>query len=348
MNKQIMTAVLASIGASLSIAAQAQSEPAQTSPKVELYGIVNVTLESVRADGGAGVPSRNRVSNQASRLGVRGTEDLGGGLSAFFQLETGFVPDAASGTFANRNSGVGLQGGWGTVLLGRWDTPYKVAANRVDPFNDVTMAGFTTTMHDNGNFNRREANVVQYWSPKLGDFTIRAHYAANEGRTAAVNPSSNGISIYYDAKSIYLAASHEEHKDQNGSTAAAAGRTEKGKQLIGRFRHAGWELGVMLEKVTRTNQPDKKATLVALTYETGPHEIKGYVGRSDVSDGDTQDAKIAALGYQYAFSKRTNLYLVWVNIKNESGAQHNFGQNDLTIANGQDPRGFGIGIRHSF
>lgn len=347
MKKRSM-AMLSCLGACASLAAQAQSTAVETPPKVELYGIVNVTLESVRADGGAGVPSRNRVSNQASRLGVRGTEDLGGGLSAFFQLETGFTPDAASGTFANRNSGVGLQSRLGTVLLGRWDTPYKIAANRVDPFNDVTLAGFTSTMHDDGNFNRREANVIQYWSPKMGDFQVRAHYSANEGRTATANPSSNGVSVYYDAKAIYLAASHEEHKDQNGSTAAAAGRTEKGKQLIGRFRIEGWELGIMLEKITRTNQPDKKASLVALTYETGPHEIKGYVGKSDVSGGDTQDAKITALGYQYSLSKRSNVYLVYANIKNESGAANNFGQNDLNIANGQDPRGFGIGIRHSF
>jgi predicted porin len=348
MNKRSLASVLACFAAGASIAAQAQSPAAQTPPKVELYGIINATLESVRADGGAGVPSRNRVSNQASRLGVRGSEDLGGGLSAFFQLETGFAPDAASGTFANRNSGVGLQGSWGTLLIGRWDTPYKVAANRVDPFNDVTLAGFTTTMHDNGNFNRREANVVQYWSPKLGDFQARVHYAANEGRSTTVNPSSNGISIYYDAKAIYLAASHEEHKDQSGSTVAAAGRAEKGRQLIGRLRHAGWELGVMLEKITRKNQPGKKAALVALTYETGPHEIKGYVGRSDVNGGETEDAKITALGYQYTFSKRSNLYLVYANIKNESGAANNFGQNDLNIVNGQDPRGFGIGMRHSF
>lgn len=316
--------------------------------KVELYGILNVTFESVKADGGTALPSRNRVSNQASRVGFRGTEDLGGGLKAFFQVESAAAPDVGNSTIGSRNSGVGLQGSWGTVLLGRWDTPYKIAANRVDPFNDVTIAGFTTTMHDNGNFNRRENNVIQYWSPKWGDVSMRAHYGANEGRTATANPNSKGVSVYYETKALYLAASMEDHKDQNGSTAAAAGRTEKGRQLIGRYRIAGWELGVMLEKITRTNQPDKKARLLALTYETGPHEIKGYVGKSDVSGGDTQDAKITALGYQYSLSKRTNVYLVYANIKNESAANNNFGQNDLNIANGQDPKGFGIGIRHSF
>ncbi len=344
MKSPALSILLSTLCASFTQLAHAQ----QPASKVEIYGILNVTFESVKADGGAGVVSRNRVSNQASRLGFRGTEDLGGGLNAFWQIESAAAPDVGNSTIGSRNSGVGLQGSWGSVLLGRWDSPYKIAANRVDPFNDVTIAGFTSIMHDDGNFNRRENNVIQYWTPRWDGFYARANYSANEARTATANPSSRGVSFYYENKAIYLAASHEEHKDQNGSTAAAAGRTEKGRQLIGRYRISGWELGVMLEKITRTNQPDKKASLFAVTYETGPHEIKGYIGKSDVSGGDTQDAKITALGYQYSFSKRSNVYLVYANIKNESAGTNNFGANDITIAAGQDPKGFGIGLRHSF
>ena len=74
------------------------------------------------------------LTEQLSLLGVRGTEDLGGGLKAFFQLETAFKPDQNDTGFAARNSGVGLQGAWGSVLLGRWHTPYKVTVDNVDPF----------------------------------------------------------------------------------------------------------------------------------------------------------------------------------------------------------------------
>jgi len=332
------------VPALLATTAQARQE----APKVELYGLINLTFESVKADGPTSVPARNRVSNQASRVGFRGTEDLGGGLKAFWQIESSASADLGNSNFASRNSGVGLQGSWGTLLLGRWDTPYKVAANRVDPFNDVTLAGFTTTMHDSGNFNRRENNVIQYWSPKWSDISFRAHYSANEGRTATANPSSNGISVYYEGKALYLAASHEQHKDQNGSTNAAPGRNEKGQQLIGRYRIDGWELGLMLEKLKRTNQPDRKAQLLAVTYETGPHEIKGYVGRARSDGTSTLDARIATMGYVYEFSKRSNVYLVYARIRNESGATNNFGLNDLTITAGQDPKGYGIGMRHSF
>ncbi len=98
----------------------------------------------VEAKGGASpVVRRERVSDQASLLGVRGTEDLGGGLSAFFQLETAFKPDQNDTTFAARNSGVGLQGAWGSVMMGRWDTPFKTTTIAIDPFGDLTLAGIT-------------------------------------------------------------------------------------------------------------------------------------------------------------------------------------------------------------
>src|SRR5260370_11262675 len=120
MNKKLIA--LAVAGACVAPAAMAQ-----TANPVTLYGRIHATFEVVEATGGAaGTPEvirRNRVNDQASLLGVRGTEDLGGGLSAFFQLETAFRPDDASSAFAQRNSAVGLQGSWGSLLLGRWDTP---------------------------------------------------------------------------------------------------------------------------------------------------------------------------------------------------------------------------------
>src|SRR5450631_3707362 len=113
MNKKLIA--LAVAGACVVPAAMAQ-----TANPVTLYGRVYVTLESVEADGPAGTASlarRNRVSDEVSYLGVRGTEDLGGGLKAFFQLETAFKADQNDSAFAARNSGVGLQGNWGSVLL---------------------------------------------------------------------------------------------------------------------------------------------------------------------------------------------------------------------------------------
>ncbi len=127
---------------------------AQTANPVTLYGRAYATFESVEAKGSVGtvgpVIRRNRVTDQSSLLGVRGTEDLGGGLKAFFQLETQWKLDQNDTTFAARNSGVGLQGAWGSVLMGRWDTPFKVTTIAVDPFGDLTIGGLTSAMNGSG------------------------------------------------------------------------------------------------------------------------------------------------------------------------------------------------------
>lgn len=99
----------------IAIAAGAALAPlaaaAQSAAPATLYGRVYITVESVEAkDGTTPVSRRTRMRDQSSLLGVRGEENLGGGLSAWYQLETGFNPDQASGTWANRNSGVGLRG----------------------------------------------------------------------------------------------------------------------------------------------------------------------------------------------------------------------------------------------
>src|SRR5260370_25519674 len=107
------------------LAARAAPAAALAKSNVQIYGTLNADFESVKATGSSGTnfPSRNRVTSNSSNLGFRGTEDLGQGLRAFFQLESAvnLHSGTQSGFWAPRNSGVGLQGGSGQVLLGQWD-----------------------------------------------------------------------------------------------------------------------------------------------------------------------------------------------------------------------------------
>src|SRR5258708_13610300 len=108
MNKKLIAVAVAG-------ACAAPAAMAQTANPVTLYGIVYATFESVEANGGPSTATpivrRNRVSDQASRLGVPGTEDLGGGLKAFFQFETAFKPDQSDTPFAAPTRTPSLQGG---------------------------------------------------------------------------------------------------------------------------------------------------------------------------------------------------------------------------------------------
>jgi predicted porin len=371
MNKKLIA--LAVAGAVFAPAALAQT-PANA---VTVYGLVDMTLENVKADAGpaagSSISSRNRVTSQASRLGVRGTEDLGDGLKAFFQLESQVNPDDACGqggnpnpgtlpnggcsitgnggkALASRNSAVGLQGGFGSILLGRWDTPYKLASLSVDPWGDVTIGGYVTVMHDKGNFDRRENNAVQFWTAKYSGFEMRLHYSANEAKATA-NPSTASLSATYAMDAFSVAYAYEKHSDQNGG-AALVNTTETGNELAATYKMGPIKLGLATEKIKKTNLTDKKAWFLSGEYTMGKATVALSYGESKdgaASTAVTQpNTKSTVLGVKYALSGRTTAYGLYSQVKNNNAGNNDFGLNGITPATGGDPKGFGVGIKHTF
>jgi predicted porin len=344
---------------------------AQTSNPVTLYGRAYATFESVKADGGPLAPlgSRTRVTDQSSFFGIRGTEDLGGGLKAFFQLESVFRLDQNTSTFANRNSGIGLQGDFGSVLLGRWDSAYKVSTIAIDPFGDLTLGGITGIANDRGNFDRRQQNVVQYWSPNLGGFQARAGYATNEGKTATVNPSDLSFSATYTQGPFYVGYAWERHKDQfkayDGAVANVAGAREKGQAVFGSFVLGPVKLGAMTQFYIKDNPLAGNATrkngstaqLYSIVYTFGKSQLLFSHQRAE--DGTFLTVGTAArpadakshsnnFGYQYNFTRRTFALAQYTQVKNNAQGRGNFGSDALPIGADQDPKGFSFGLRHLF
>jgi predicted porin len=365
MNKNLIA--LAVAGAFVAPAALAQ-----TANPVTLYGQVNMTVESVEARGGtaAVVSRRTRIEDQSSRLGVRGTEDLGGGLKAFFQLETGFRPDSNNTTFAARNSAVGLQGGWGSILIGRWDMPFKSATTAIDPWGDITIAGITGVLNDGTNFDRRDMNVGEYWSPTFGGFAFRLAGTANERKNdpAGVNARDLGASVTFTRGPIYLFGAYEEHKDNNngnafgqiivappatGQTAGIAGYEEKGMAGGGSFVIGPVKLGAQYQEYKKTSRSKQKAFMGNVVFTAGNNQfIYQYMqskdGRLSTAVTEEPDCDSNSIGYKYNFSRRTSFIAHYVDVKNNSTASCNFGSNRLAAAAGQDPRGFAVGFLHVF
>jgi len=271
---------------SLAAALAAQVAIAQTASPVTMYGRAYVMFENSRARGGApgsvNVASRNKVTDYTSHIGWRGTEDLGGGLKAFFQLETGLRLDSNNTTFAARNSAVGLQGGFGSILLGRWDSPFKRAAVTVDPFSNLTAGDLTAVVSDRGNFNRRDQNVIQWWSPEWSNFSVKVAHVVNEGKTATSNPSAISASALYSKGGVYFGYAWEQHKDQfkpyTGNVANVAGGKETGHALVGKFKLGAWELAGQAHRFQKTTGTaatvtDIKAYQAVVTYTLGKNEF---------------------------------------------------------------------------
>jgi predicted porin len=347
MNKKLIALAVAG-------ACVAPTVMAQTANPVTLYGRVYATFESVEAKGTPNVVRRNRVADQASYLGVRGTEDLGGGLKAVFQLETGFPPDNTTGTFASRNSMVGLQGGFGTVIFGRWDSPMKITQTAVDPWGDLTNGDITGAALRQGDFSQRWNNNVQYWSPTFAGFNARLMYVANESKTAATNPEAYGASLAYSAGPFYAAYAYEKHKNFTAQT-VTANVSEEGNAVAASYQLGPFKLSGEYGEYKRTNTSKQKSYMVGGEWALGKHVILGSFqnskdGGANLSTSPAQpECDMYSIGYRYDFSKRTFFIASYTKVDNNStSALCNFGTNALTIAAGQDPQGVGLGVRHLF
>jgi len=150
-----------------------------------------------------------RVQQPANRLGVKGSEDLGNGLKAIYQVELGVnfasadnnIPSGENGGVSIRNSFVGLAGDWGTFLIGRHDTPLKISTGKLDLFVD-TIADYNGTV---GFQDLRTDNTVAYISPSFSGFSVAAALISGGGATAGsgLNINSDGINEAYSLAAIY-------------------------------------------------------------------------------------------------------------------------------------------------
>lgn len=191
---------------------------------------------------GVNDPGRSRITVGTSALGFRGSEELGPGLKTVWQLESGFQLDQNTGPgLGARDSKVGLQGGWGEIFMGQWDTPYKYISLPVNPLragyvfdrtaitgNPGFGVGNTTTQFTrigakpDASFDRRQGNSVQYWSPNIAGFTFRLGYSVGEGKGQVVaggpviTPTLEAASIQYDVGKLSLRAAYEQHNDYFG------------------------------------------------------------------------------------------------------------------------------------
>jgi predicted porin len=159
-------------------------------------------------------------ASRANRIGVKGSEDLGGGLKAIYQVEFGInLSDTNDNVVSNsdaitmRNSFAGLAGGFGTFLVGRHDTPHKISTGKLDLFAD-TMADYNGTV---GFQDIRADNAVAYISPNWAGFQFAGAVIAPGGATAGFGESTEtdslaeawSIAAIYSNGPFYASAAYE-------------------------------------------------------------------------------------------------------------------------------------------
>lgn len=158
--------------------------PVLAAADVNIYGRVHVSTDFL--DDGADYSETN-ISSNASRLGFKGDHQINPDLKAFFQVEqqinfTTGSGDSDSTNFATRDTFVGLAGDFGSVQLGRFDSPFKVARGPANLFGDQVGDMRNLTRVGNARFDERYDNTVQYTTPSFGGFNAVLAYSVHEGQ----------------------------------------------------------------------------------------------------------------------------------------------------------------------
>jgi predicted porin len=349
-------AVLGAAAAAAAVMATSGAH-AQQASSVVLYGLLDTGIEYISHAGPDGGVLRMSSGNLAgSRWGLRGKEDLGGGLSAVFVLESGYNSDSGTsgqgGRLFGRQAYVGLQGRWGAITLGRQNnTLYDLFV----PFDPTRYASYGVLAQD-PHFAGRADNAIKY-TGKFGELTVTGLYSS--GYDATVANGSEVPGSFRIGQEMGAGASYTIGKlsavlayDQRRGTAAATQGSIERRYAAGMLWSSGpfsATAGYRFLQGTIAT-PSLRAHLywVGAAYQFTPaFALRGGVYRTDRRDSP-DDAISYAMSAVYNLSKRTELYA-------NASFMDNRGASVLGVANagpsggaGVDQTGVVLGVRHVF
>ena len=412
MQKKLLTlAVAGALGA-----------PAVALAQVEVYGTIHMSLNYMDyGESTLGAPSVKKadVASHASNVGVRGRESVGGGLTAWFQVETNASMErsnnvAHTSNFASRNSAVGMQGGWGNVFLGQWTTPWADldalwgigTVATYGPITSIIGRRETTGAAPNPNcantppgaiaggagaggggggicdsvegaggvghpFWRRISNSVHYQSPVFGGLQVKLAYQTNQDKAeaapgvTAADPQMYSTSVTWSGMGgrLRIGAAYDAHKEFT-----SVGNTDTGYAVKGGWNFGFADVGLayeFMEYKATTGDCEAVQYGIQVAIPIGQGAIRGAFSQADDLDGPAaacgagvardNGAKQYNIGYDYRFSKRTQVGVGYAQIDNDPGARFtwsglssaNDGQS-ITPPAGSDVKIFFVNMIHRF
>jgi len=342
----------------LAIAAAFSAPAFADTSNVTVYGVANVSYDMTKTGtvAAANSFSSNKVSSNTSRIGLKGTEDLGDGLSAIWQIEslinidnnTAGAPGntAATNTLGGRNTFAGLSSKTaGTVFLGRHDTPYNIATRKLDIFTDgiadnrSIMGGGLATTTVGASFDGRQPNVVAYISPAMSGLTAAIAYVAGaEGQTLAAQTKGSAWSMagLYSLDAFYASLAYEQHNigTAPGTLGVGIVAKETATKLGLGYTIDAFSVGFAYEKTSDDFGGTALAAGAAAGSNVLGHNAYYLAGKYNVSANDAikvaytkaganatvnTGAKQFSLGYDHNLSKRTTVYAMYTKLSNETG-----------------------------
>ena len=332
----------------LAIAA-ALTAPALAFAEATVFGQANLAINIVN-DGNTNSGTSHELSSYGSRLGFKGSEDLGTGMSVVWQMEGSVDVDTGASFLFDRNTYLGLSSaGMGTILGGHYDSPYKISTRRLDVFGDTAAdnrannGGLMGMGHDVG-----RANSLVYLSPSWGGFSLAAATVFGAEGAAANQTKGTALSLagMYEAGPLYATLAYDSLKygnvgDLNAATAGRAVNDEDKAWKAGvGYAMDAITVNAVIEKPKFTAAAGGSSSSTNL-YLGGKFAISttdaiklAYSKRGTVGNGPN-DAKQYAIGYDHNMSSNTTVYALYTKkTDNTAGAP--------------DPSIISVGMKHMF
>ena len=316
--------------------------PVLAQSTVTIYGRVNTTVEAQKSNG----VSNTMVADNNSRFGFKGAEDLGGGMKALFQLESGFDSSTGAttrGALFGREATVGLSGSVGTVKLGQQSLApiYYTSADYVSMHNHDTGSSSDALF---GLFLQplRQSNSIAYTSPTFSGFKFQLAQSlsekANFAGSAIPVSTVTDATLDYDNGPLHLGVGY----DKNGlnKTFAVRALYEFGALTVGGYYERDKYEGAFVGGPTLVDWGTRNNVRLSAMYVMGASEFHANVGAAGNFSKIALESKARqyTLGYNYNLSKRTKVYGLVTRISDSAAGLYAAGNFSSTA----------VGIRHNF
>lgn len=358
------------------VSAHAQTDSLKTAGNWEFYGRAHLSFDKLN-DGNQ--YDRINLSSNSSRLGFRGNKNFGD-LKGIWQVESEVLfnktsdasnsvsiasgatsinaPQDDKNRLATRDTFAGVEGDFGQVKVGRFDTPMKVARGAADLFGDQLgdMRNITRT---GAKFDERPNNIIQYQSPLMNGIRVALAYSPHEAATAVT--SATGVetknalvsmSVSYNAGDLSAAVAHESYEknakdgERDATRLAVSYKLNSDLKLVGFYQEANY-------LKTAADDQGSKVTGLGVEYQLIPNHtvLRAHV-MDRAANKANMDSKLTAIGVDRIISKELRFYANYALVSNASSAAvtpwAEGRSTNVAGSPGKEAKGISLGMRYDF
>lgn len=354
MTVHIRTSRVAAASASVLLAATGVSTTA-LGGDISIYGTMHYAWDFADTNDVAGDARDDATgTNHASLLGFSGGEDLGDGYKAFFTIESDIGANIGS-----NNTFVGIEGDFGSIALGRMDTPYKTSTIDFDIWGDTSgdyKAIISADAAGNNNFDTLAPQAIAYLSPEMDglQFALARIAFKDTDAAGAKDDLAWSTSLTYSNGPLSAAIAYETHDGDSlglGSTDTAG---EDAWRIGAQYSFGDTVFAAVYEDIEhddKTVRQSHDAYWLSLTHAMGNDTFNVSYTRAGDSEvaGGNDGASQLTVGIQHAFSERTGIYALYSTVDNDSSARYGLAGGGFgASAAGRDVDAFSFGLVHSF